>query len=756
MRKIYSLVLAVLIFMTASFSYAQKTDHSFGKAPESMNMPSSIINDNLLNANNRGFVYISGTNSHQWNKQVMGSVAVTPIGSPFTTPGWIGATARTSTGIIYVCNQASPFQIWSLDTLTGAQTLVTSVTGVPFASLTGIVWDHTTNTMYGVASDLTSSQILTINLTTGVGTPIGTASTVCGGAIGIYCAPNGTLFTNDLVNDNLVKWDKTTGAPTVVGPLNYAANYGQDGAFDLSDGTLYLASAGPGNILRICDTTTGDASTIIGTYSGQPSCLSIVADAGPIIVHTPLPNTQNVAGPYLVNANITAQGSTISSAKVFWSRNNVLLTDSIAMTNSGSNYSASIPGNGTNSTYRYQIRALQTDGKTGSTGVNMFIASSTDTTKPVITHTTLNDVPKTVWPATVNAQVTDLFGIDSVWVRWYKNNTGTGVKHFKLTNTSGDDYSAAFNSVNSDVMPGDSIFYKMFAKDASNQHNTDSTTLRSFAIIAQATACIGTGTTSTSYPFYTLYEDSRTQMLYTAAEITAAGGGAGFINKLGFTILTVGSPAMSSFSVKMQTITETTISTWTTTGWTEVFTSTGYTPPGTGLQYIDLATPYFWNGTGSLLIEVCFDNDTWSGNSTVAGTTQTGTVVHNHVDNSAGCNLTATSTAATRPNVCLIINTGVGVNPVGSTVPQVYSLSQNYPNPFNPSTKINFAIPKQGLVTMKIYDVLGREVRTLVNEVKSAGTYTVDFNASEFSSGVYFYRLQSEGFTDIKKMMLIK
>ena len=57
---------------------------------------------------------------------------------------------------------------------------------------------------------------------------------------------------------------------------------------------------------------------------------------------------------------------------------------------------------------------------------------------------------------------------------------------------------------------------------------------------------------------------------------------------------------------------------------------------------------------------------------------------------------------------------------------------------------------------MKIYDVLGREVRTLVNEVKSAGSYTVDFNASEFSSGVYFYRLQSEGFTDIKKMMLIK
>ncbi|MCX6157030.1 MAG: T9SS type A sorting domain-containing protein, partial [Ignavibacteriae bacterium] len=63
---------------------------------------------------------------------------------------------------------------------------------------------------------------------------------------------------------------------------------------------------------------------------------------------------------------------------------------------------------------------------------------------------------------------------------------------------------------------------------------------------------------------------------------------------------------------------------------------------------------------------------------------------------------------------------------------------------------------KQGLATLRIYDVLGREVRTLVNEVKSAGNYSVDFNASEYSSGVYFYRLESNGFTDIKRMMLIK
>ncbi|MFA7360926.1 MAG: LamG-like jellyroll fold domain-containing protein [Candidatus Kapaibacterium sp.] len=96
------------------------------------------------------------------------------------------------------------------------------------------------------------------------------------------------------------------------------------------------------------------------------------------------------------------------------------------------------------------------------------------------------------------------------------------------------------------------------------------------------------------------------------------------------------------------------------------------------------------------------------------------------------------------------------VNPIVSNVPDKYSLSQNYPNPFNPVTKINFTIPKSGLVTLRIYDVLGREVSTLVNEIKNAGTYKVYFNGSSLSSGMYFYKVSVNGFTDVKKMMLIK
>jgi hypothetical protein len=97
-----------------------------------------------------------------------------------------------------------------------------------------------------------------------------------------------------------------------------------------------------------------------------------------------------------------------------------------------------------------------------------------------------------------------------------------------------------------------------------------------------------------------------------------------------------------------------------------------------------------------------------------------------------------------------------GIIPVSSTVPTEFNLKQNYPNPFNPVTKISFDIPKTGMVTLRIYDVLGKEVKTLVNEVKNAGSYLVDFDGSSFASGTYFYRLESNGFISTKKMMLIK
>mgnify|MGYP002624385661 CR=1 FL=1 len=98
----------------------------------------------------------------------------------------------------------------------------------------------------------------------------------------------------------------------------------------------------------------------------------------------------------------------------------------------------------------------------------------------------------------------------------------------------------------------------------------------------------------------------------------------------------------------------------------------------------------------------------------------------------------------------------VGVQNTSSNVPDRYSISQNYPNPFNPTTKIDFAIPKNGLVKIAIYDILGREITKLVNSNLTAGTYSVDFDGASLNSGIYFYRIEADGFVATKKMLLIK
>jgi hypothetical protein len=90
------------------------------------------------------------------------------------------------------------------------------------------------------------------------------------------------------------------------------------------------------------------------------------------------------------------------------------------------------------------------------------------------------------------------------------------------------------------------------------------------------------------------------------------------------------------------------------------------------------------------------------------------------------------------------------------TTPSEFLLSQNYPNPFNPLTSIQYQFPEKEFVTIRVFDVLGKEVATLVNEEKPAGTYEVIFNASDYSGGVYFYRIQAGNFVEIKKMMLMK
>ena len=117
------------------------------------------------------------------------------------------------------------------------------------------------------------------------------------------------------------------------------------------------------------------------------------------------------------------------------------------------------------------------------------------------------------------------------------------------------------------------------------------------------------------------------------------------------------------------------------------------------------------------------------------------------------------------PNVNTGITTNFWVAPVTFTVTDVedeftvvnkYELGQNYPNPFNPSTKISYSVAERSNVSIKIFDMLGKEVASLVNTVKEAGSHEVNFNASNLSSGMYIYTISAGNFTSSKKMMFLK
>ncbi|MDE3059063.1 MAG: T9SS type A sorting domain-containing protein [Bacteroidota bacterium] len=125
-----------------------------------------------------------------------------------------------------------------------------------------------------------------------------------------------------------------------------------------------------------------------------------------------------------------------------------------------------------------------------------------------------------------------------------------------------------------------------------------------------------------------------------------------------------------------------------------------------------------------------------------SGQTQTNTVDYTQQNSPSDFQLKAEQT------------TSVG-NP-GAEIPESYALFQNYPNPFNPTTEIRYQIAEVSRVTLKIYNLLGQEVATLVSEKKSPGTYEVSFDGSSLPSGLYFYRLDAGNFSGVKKMLMLK
>lgn len=464
---------------------------------------------------------------------------------------------------------------------------------------------------------------------------------------------------------------------------------------------------------------------------GDPSIYQ--ATYGPVIAHTCLPNTENLNGPYVVNCTIAPAGSNIDPAKtkLYWTRGAVI-TDSTAMTNTGgNNWTASIPGNGAAATYKYYIKTCDMLNRVSmlpgeAPNVCFSFTASVDATPPVITHTQLNNIGQPMWPATVNANVTDNIGVDSVWVEWYKNNPSV-IKRFRLNNSGGNVYSAIFNSANNEVAAGDSVFYSVKARDNSSNHNLATLPASGYFRLNITTQAAVSFCKDTYLPI----RDN--QQSYDTLFISQSGTIVDFNFKMESLIHSYDGDV--TFYIKSP-------------GGTEVMLSNRY--GSSGDNYINTL---FDDSAGTAI---------GSGSAPFTGTFRpdsplnvfNGTDIHGpwilRVDDQASSD----TGRVNRYCLNIIYNSVLAVN--NQELPLRFELGQNYPNPFNPVTRIKFSVPKQSLVTIQIYDVLGREVKTLVNDIKPAGNYEIDFNGSQYASGIYFYRMEAGDFTDVKKLVLLK
>ncbi|MBK8552140.1 MAG: S8 family peptidase [Ignavibacteria bacterium] len=471
--------------------------------------------------------------------------------------------------------------------------------------------------------------------------------------------------------------------------------------------------------------------------------------------HNPLTNNDNLSGPYSVTSSIVSLNGAINPAetKLFWTRGSSF--DSIPMTNSGgNNWTATIPGTGAPASYKYFIKATDVTGVSKTypvlaPGTYFSFNVINDNTPPQISHSSAPVIPIQFWPYKIKSIVTDSIGIDSVWVKWYKNNPSV-IKHFKLQNTLDDNFEAAFNSVNIDVSNGDSIFYRIFAQDKSNLHTSDSTSLNKIKI---SIFNLSMDFVSPEFPppFWNLeYTD---QQFWTRHDVSAYGIG-------------TGSAKFNYWNARP--------------GVTQYMTTNPFDESVTGdsLKF-DHAYRCWQAEDDSLIIETSTNAGVSfslliglvggpSGPLTTAPPSQILFVPNasqwatKKYALPVGVNMIRFKAVSAFGNNLYVDNilkvngmTGISNNLI-TEMPEKYSLSQNYPNPFNPVTNVEFGIMKLGFVSLKIYDVLGKEVATLVNENLQPGTYKYNFDASNLSSGIYFYRIKAGDFIETRSMMLLK
>ena len=654
---------------------------------------------------------------------------------------WLaGADMDQTTGLYYGCSYEGGLGVSNLvnvDLNTGAATIIAPITGISQYPV-ALAYSNSTNTWYYGETDGTTSRLYTINIATGVATFVGTIFNGQLIAIAIDCY--GFAYGEEMITDQLYSIDLTTGVGTAIGYMGFNCTYAQDADFDASTGILYLASYDSNTgtaALKTCDTNTG-ATTVVVSWPGSEITGFAIDNWCWCPVGQPI-------NPYPPNGmtNVSISGETLSwvngtntvDVEVWFgpSGNLTKVYDGTAITSWSTGpleYST---------TYRWRIRC-----KGSYCGV----------WGPTWMFTTELDPNLVQW--------CDYFGDFNNWTwigplgqtNWsiVSDNTAGGIApELQMF------WSPSFvgvSTVRSEVIPdfpnNVSVdyyfrFYLDWYADPSGEVTVGvtfdgGTTVNNLYTVTDPTGSVGPLELSGSFP--TPANGSENLQI----EITYNGDSFN-INWISLDdmcleyIIPVELTSFTAISNGMDVQLNWTTATETNNQGFEVQRSPSLIPS----QREGISQTTLWEDWGPIgFVE---------GNGT---TTETNT--YSYTDNNLKSGKYNYRLKQIDFDGSYEYSNVVEVNVI---TPVVYALEQNYPNPFNPSTTINFRLAVDSKVNLKVFDVLGQEVATLLNGNLVAGSHTVNFNASSLNSGVYMYRIEANGvdgsnFSQARKMVLTK
>ncbi|MBZ0179785.1 MAG: T9SS type A sorting domain-containing protein [Melioribacteraceae bacterium] len=653
-------------------------------------------------------------------------------GNPNTS--FAGAATFSADDQSFVYSMGSDGDLFAIDIATGSATNIGTIAPPSPETWSGMAVDPTDGSIYAVSTDISGSSLSLLDID-------GLSSTLIGdmgipGAIALAIDGSGTFYTYDIVNDEFAMVDKNTGAGTIIGPLGFDANFGQGMCWDPNSDQIYMAAFNNTSFqaeLRLVDPTTGNSILVdpIGTPgTSQLGGLAILGDlstfwatVSPKNITIPAFSTQE----FTVKANSNGLDLGTYSANIHIANNdpyNQLTTLPITM-HIGANLTGSV---------------VYLNGEPVP-GVNVYFTENVK--DPAYTAVTDEDgiynVPF-MFPGSYTISIDGDYGDDDVintrdileaqkMANKVIPQPELGTMHFMAVDVSGN----GAIRYEDPLLMFDYLFGLIDGFEAYDEWIVSEEFLdvmigaQDFYPVIDPIEVVIPGDVNLSYGLDWPYGggvvinpiDDRPQPLTDEIEV----------------------PVYAASDVDLSSLV------------------LNFDYPNESYEFVSLNTT---------LNNVRYDAK--ENRVMVAGF-----MLDKPVEVKAGDEILTLKFKKTNDKkvdfFALHLEKGAGIIvdkngkenntnlttiQFGEALPTSYKLAQNYPNPFNPATKIEFSLPEATVVSLKVYDILGSEVATLINEKMEAGNYTFNFDASKLPSGAYIYRIITDKFQATKKMMLLK